>query len=54
MNVKPANWTHKIKRYSIKGKWYWYETMDGGYSWSRISTAKAMEIIDAMHGVAIN
>lgn len=53
MAAKLPTWRSKIKRYSIRGRWYWYRTEDGGCSWMRISTAEAMRIIDALPGVVL-
>lgn len=54
ISMELAKWTHKIKRYSIRARWYWYETTDGGFTWNRISAAQAMRIIDANSGVALD
>lgn len=47
------DWTVKIKRYKIKGRFFWYKTEDAGFTWSKISTKQAMEIVDNLHGVVI-
>ena len=46
-------WQNKIRRFSIRGRMYWYITADGGYSWQRISAAEAMRIIDSLGGVTL-
>ena len=51
--MHPNYWVHKVKRYSINGRWYWYETSDGGVNWKRISLTKAVQIIDAANGVVL-
>jgi hypothetical protein len=53
ISERPPQWTSKIKRFSISGKWYWYRTNDGGMNWRRISTADAMKIIDSLPGVKL-
>ena len=51
--MKLPTWTSKIKRFSIRGRMYWYRTDDGGCSWQRISTKDAMMIIDNLTGVIL-
>ena len=46
-------WQKKLRRFSIRGRIYWYITADGGFSWERISTVEAMRIIDNMGGVTL-
>jgi hypothetical protein len=47
------NWKVKIKRYTIKGKIYWYKTEDGGINWVKISTKDAMMLIDQNNGAIL-
>lgn len=47
------SWKTKIKRYSIKGRNFWYLSDDGGLSWRRISTKDAIQMIDDIGGVII-
>ena len=48
-----SKWQNKIRRFSIRGRMYWYITTDGGFSWGRISAAKAMRFIDSLGGVTL-
>lgn len=46
-------WISKYKRYSIKGRQYWYKTEDGGFSWRKVSQREVLEYIDSVGGIVI-
>jgi hypothetical protein len=48
------SYLRKIKRFSVNNKKYWYLTDNGGVSWYKISTKKALELIDENSGVTLN
>lgn len=51
---QPPTWRHKIQRKQWRGKWYWYETKNGGHTWNFISTAKVMTLIDSRNGIVLD
>ena len=48
-----STWHKKYKRYSIKGRQYWYKTEDGGCSWRRVSQKEVLEYVDSVSGIVI-
>ena len=47
-------WISKYKRYSIKGRQYWYKTEDGGFSWRKVSKDEVLEYVDSIGGIVID